>query len=167
METMNDTIDWAADVEAVFEMLADEEFQSRKCLETKAVRHQVNITRSRDTTVIDTRRAVPTDRFPDFARRIVGHSITIVQKDTWRSAAPDGSRSGIIHVTVEGVPIWLKGALRLTPTDWGTLEEIRGDLHASIPLIGNRLERAAMPALEAAVNAEERVGVKWLAERQG
>lgn len=162
---MNDTIEYAASLEAVLEMLTDEEFQSLKCVETKAVRYDVDITRSKDTTAIATRRAVPTERFPDFARRIVGRSITIVQKDVWQNQAPGGRLSGTIHVTVEGVPIWLKGTLGLTPMPWGTHEDIRGDLHASIPLIGNRLERAALPALQAAVNAERRVGQQWLQER--
>ncbi|MBK7722832.1 MAG: DUF2505 domain-containing protein [Austwickia sp.] len=162
---MNDTIDYAASVEDVFTMLTDEEFQSRKCIETKAVRHEVKIYDRGGSTVIDTRRAVPTDRFPDFARAIVGRTITIVQQDTWHAASADGTRTGTIHVTVEGVPIWLKGTLRLSSTAAGTHEIIRGTLHASVPLVGSKLERAAMPALEAAVNAEERVGVTWLAER--
>ncbi len=164
---MNDTIDYSASVEDVFAMLTDEDFQTRKCVETKAVRHEVRIRPKGDSTEIDTRRAVPTDRFPDFARAIVGRTITIVQQDVWHAAGADGSRSGTIHVTVEGVPIWLKGTLLLTPRADGTHEEIRGTLHASVPLLGSKLERACMPALEAAVNAEERVGRQWLAEREG
>lgn len=162
---MNDTIDYPASVEDVFEMLTDEEFQSRKCLETRAVRHEVRIHDKGAATVIETRRAVPTDRFPDFARAIVGRTITIVQQDTWYAAAADGSRSGTIHVTVEGVPIWLKGTLKLMNTARGTHEDIRGTLRASLPLVGSKLERAAMPALQAAVNAEERVGARWLADQ--
>lgn len=163
---MNDTIEYRGSVEDVFAMLTDEAFQARKCVETKAVRHEVKIHQNGDSTVIDTKRAVPTDRFPDFARRIVGRTITIVQQDVWHPAAADGSRSGTIHVTVEGVPIWLKGTLLMQPTSEGTHEEIKGTLHASIPLVGGRLEHACMPALEGAVNAEERVGRQWLQERE-
>lgn len=164
---MNDTIEYPAPVEDVFTMLTDEDFQSRKCIETKAVRHEVHVRQQGASTVIDTKRAVPTDRFPDFARAIVGRTITIVQKDVWHAAGPDGSRTGTIHATVEGVPIWLKGTLLLRATPAGTHEEIKGQLHASVPFVGKKLEGASMPALEAAVKAEERVGVAWLMERAG
>lgn len=159
---MSDTIEFAAGVEEVFAMLTDEEFQDWKCFETKAIAHEVNIRQAGAHTIIGTRRTLPTDNFPDFVRSIVGNKIVIVQEDTWHPAGPDGSRRGTISVHVQSIPLRLHGTLLLTPTATGTHEEIIGDLRASIPLIGSKIEKAAMPAVESAVRAERRVGHAWL-----
>ena len=42
---------------------------------------------------------------------------------------------------------------------------IAGDLKASIPLLGGRVEKAAAPAVVEAIRAEERTGQRWLADR--
>ena len=42
---------------------------------------------------------------------------------------------------------------------------INGDLKASIPLLGGRVEKAAAPAVVHAIHGEERTGRRWLTER--
>jgi hypothetical protein len=54
------------------------------------------------------------------------------------------------------------GSLVLGGSAQGTVETIDGDIKASVPLIGGRLERALEPALLAAIRVEQREGTAWL-----
>ena len=45
----------------------------------------------------------------------------------------------------------------------GTVQHVDGDLKASIPLIGGKIERAVLPAIEGAIRVEERESKAWLA----
>jgi hypothetical protein len=47
----------------------------------------------------------------------------------------------------------------------GTRQTIDGDLKASVPLIGGRIEKAIEPALQGAIRVEQREGRTWLTSR--
>ena len=149
----------------VFAMLVDEDFQDRKLRATGALRWDVDI--SGPTTgggaVVRSTRELPTDRVPDPFRSAVGQTLTLVQTETWDPPAADGSRSGRLELEVRGAPIRLTGTLRLTPTGTGTEETVDGDLKARVPLVGGRIEKAAEPAVRAAIDAEQQIGRDWLA----
>jgi hypothetical protein len=42
---------------------------------------------------------------------------------------------------------------------------IEGELKASVPLVGGRIEKAAAPAVAGAFHGEGETGRRWLAER--
>ena len=65
-------------------------------------------------------------------------------------------------VEISGVPVRLSGELSLRPFGDGTVYEVQGDLKASVPLIGGRIEKAAESAIRAAIRVEERTGRDWL-----
>ena len=65
-------------------------------------------------------------------------------------------------VEIKGAPIRLNGMLALRPDDAGCEEVIAGELKASIPLLGGKMERAAEPALMSAIRKEEEVGLLHL-----
>ncbi len=157
-----ESIEYQASADDVFAMLTTEVFQISKCRATGALNHHVQIDHGSDSAVIMTKRTVPTNKFPDFVKSLVGETLLIVQTDTWKSPSADGGRTGTILVEVEGTPIRLQGSLRLTPTATGCRENIDGDLKCSIPLLGGRIEKAAYPAVQSAINAERRVGHDWL-----
>lgn len=160
-----DSIDYHAPIEDVFQMLTTEVFQVSKCRATGALNQHVEISHGEQTATILTKRTVPTHKFPDFVKGLVGDTLLIVQKDTWAAPSASGARHGTIVVEVEGTPIRLQGTLRLTPTGQGCREDIEGDMKCSIPLLGGRIEKAALPAVQSAINAERRVGHDWLHER--
>lgn len=116
---------------------------------------------------VTTVRTMPTTDFPDAARRLVGESVDVRQVDAWAAPGRDGRRTGTMTVEIAGAPIRMQGDLELLPTDGGSLERVTGDLKASVPLVGGRLEKAAEPAITAAIRTEERVGREWLASRSG
>jgi hypothetical protein len=157
-------IRYDADPATVFAMLADADFQERKCAATGALDHEVEIEEYDDgSAAIRSSRTMPTEHVPDFLRTFIGQALTVVQVDDWQPAAPDGSREGTVVVEIKGAPVRLAAAMTLDPDAGGTRELIDGDLKASVPLIGGRIEKAIAPALQAAIRVEQREGRAWLA----
>ena len=157
------TVDYAATPHEVFAMLADEDFQARKCAATGALSHSVSISAQGDRTVIVSSRDLPTEDFPDFVRSIVGATLAVTETQDWGPAGPDGGRQGTLTVDIAGAPIDLAGTLSLAPGGQGSVEFVEGDLKARIPLIGGKIERAAAPAIESAIKVEQETGQAWLA----
>jgi Protein of unknown function (DUF2505) len=159
---VNARLRYPASCEHVFAMLVDRSFQERVCAATKALRYEVQIEQDAGSAVITTRRELPTDTVPDFARGFVGRTLDVVRVDRWEPPAADGSRDGTVTVEIKGAPIRLNGMLALRPDDAGSEEVIAGELKASVPLLGGKLERAAEPALMSAIRKEEEVGLLHL-----
>jgi Protein of unknown function (DUF2505) len=158
-------IRYTAAPSAVFEMLTNKTFQDRKLSQTGALSWEVQVRLEHGGASIVGRRELPTDQIPDTFKALVGQKISIVQTETWGPAEPDGSRTGTLDIEMGGAPVRMTGTLTLSATDGGTLELVDGDLKARVPLIGGRIERAVEPAVRAAIEAEERIGRAWLAER--
>jgi hypothetical protein len=159
-------IDYAATSHDVFAMLADEDFQNRKCLATGASSHTVSISRQDGRTQIVSRRALPADDFPSFVRSMVGETLTVTETQDWGPSGTDGTRRGTLTVDITGAPISLEGTLTLAPGGEGTVETIEGDLRARIPFLGPKVEQAAAPAIQSAIRVEGENGKAWLATRQ-
>jgi Protein of unknown function (DUF2505) len=157
------TIDYAATPQEVFAMLADEDFQVRKCTANGARGHAVSIGSQGERTTIVSTRDLPTDNLPSYVRSIVGDTLTVTETQDWGPPAADGTRSGRLTVDIAGAPIDLAGTLSLAPGGQGSLETVEGDLKARIPLIGDKLEKAAAPAIQSAIRVESETGKAWLA----
>jgi len=158
-------IHYAAGPGDVFAMLTDKSFQDRKLGQTGAFSWEVEIRLEAGGAVVTSQRAMPTDQVPDAFRALVGAQINITQTETWGPAGPDGGRTGTLVVEVGGTPVRLNGTLSLSADGAGTVEHVNGELKARVPLIGGKIERGAEPAVRAAIDAEERIGQAWLAER--
>jgi hypothetical protein len=59
----------------------------------------------------------------------------------------------------------MRSTVRLAPSGGGSEISIVGDLKASIPLFGGKVEKAAAPAVVDAIRSEQRTGQAWLAQR--
>lgn len=157
-------IHYDADPATAFRMICDVAFQERKCEASGALAHEVEIEEFEDGgAVVTTRRTMPADGLPDFVKTLVGTTLTVVQTDDWAGPAADGSRDGTTVVEISGAPVRFTGSLRLQPSTAGSRQVVAGDLKASVPLVGGRIEKAAEPAIRAAVRAEQRTGDAWLA----
>ncbi len=156
-------IRYAATPDAVGSMLADPSFVDRKCAATGALRHTATVDGDASGAfTVTTVRTMPTDTFPDIARKFVGETVDIRQVDSWDAAGTGGSRSGTVVVEIAGAPLRLTGSLSLQARDGATLQTVDGDLKASVPFIGGKLEKAAEPALKMAIRKEGEVGRQWL-----
>ena len=56
----------------VYAMVTDPAFQERKCVEAGAQRHEAAVSAAGDGTRVVTKRDLPADDLPDFAKSIVG-----------------------------------------------------------------------------------------------
>ena len=160
------SLDYAATPHEVFAMLADEIFQTRKCIATGALSHTVSISANGERTVIVSSRDLPTADFPSFIQTLVGATLAVTETQDWGPAGTDGARQGVITVDIAGAPIDLDGTLSLARNGRGSVETVEGDLRARIPLIGGKIEKAAAPAIESAINVEREIGQSWLATKK-
>lgn len=161
------SLDYAATPQDVFAMMADPDFQNRKLEGNHTLSHTSSVTPKGDQTEIATRRVLPTDGFPDFAKSMIGPKIAVTETIIWSPASVDGSRTGTITIGVGDAPIGMEGTTRLTPTATGSRLEIDGDLKAKIPLFGSKIEKAAEGPIVSAIDHEHEVGVAWLAGDRG
>ncbi len=137
--------------EAVFALIADEEFQQAKCAATSTGKYSVSVTRSADHVVVRSERHLPSDGLPDAARPFVGAELTVVEVQTWGPAEPDGTRRASVDLHVKGAPLTLKAEVALTPAGHGALELLDGELKATVPFIGGLIEQAAAEPILSAV----------------
>ncbi len=154
---------YAAPPDRVMAVLSDPAFQEEKCVETGALSYDVSVTTPGERVVLDTRRRMPMDSVPDFARSFLGGRLEVHETQDWGPAAADGSRDGRLTVEIPGAPIRLSGTLAMRPTATGTTVTIDSVLKASIPLFGGKAEQAAAGPIRAAVAKEEQLAGEWLA----
>lgn len=158
-------IRYDADPQRVFRMIVDPGFQEAKCLASGSVEHEVDVSEHEDggATVVS-RRTMPTANLPDFVRSLVGSTLQLHETQRWHPPSADGTRTGAIEVEIHGAPVRFSGALALAADGGGTHWPIEGEIKASVPFIGGRIERAAEPAVLAGIRVEQRTGTTWLAE---
>ena len=152
----------AADVHA---MLVTPEFREEVCTYQRALEHSVDVTADGDTTTVVIRQSQAMDGAPAAARKVVGSSVEIVQREVWRGGAK-GVRAEFA-MEIPGKPGHLKGEATLVDKGDGTCDEVfSGEVKVNVPLIGGKLEGFIADILTRALRREGRVGEKWL-ERTG
>ncbi|MFN8077233.1 MAG: DUF2505 domain-containing protein [Kineosporiaceae bacterium] len=156
---------YPAEPSAVLAMLTDPAFQERKCRDGHALSHQVSVTPGPDGVTVVVRQEQGTDTFPSFVKSFVGATLTVVETSVWQPVGADGTAQAAITVEIAGAPVVLRARARLQPVDGGSLQRVEGDLKASVPFVGGKIEQAAEPAIRAAIALEERTGQAWLAGR--
>lgn len=153
-----------ADTHTVFAMICDVGFQERKCRANGALEHEVEIEEYEDGgALVTTHRTLPADGIPDFMKSFIGTTLRVSQTDDWAGPGPDGSRAGKATVEIAGAPIRFTATLHLAANGTGSRQSMTGDLKASVPLVGGKIEKAAEPAIRAAIRAEQRTSTAWLA----
>ena len=160
-----ETITYAAAPDAVYAMVTDPDFQVQKCIDAGAEQHEAAVSPNGDGARVVTKRDLPADGLPEFARSIIGSTLSVTETYEWGAAQAGGVRSGTLTVVVQGAPVALRSTVRLAPGSAGTTISIDGDLKASIPLLGGKVEKAAAPAVVHAIRHEQQTGERWLAER--
>ncbi|WP_309080386.1 DUF2505 domain-containing protein [Zhihengliuella sp.] len=110
-------------------------------------------------------RAVPTDRLPDLARKFVGATMTVTQRENWSAPAADGSRTVDIAVDVAGAPVDVKAVQRLVARGGETVVELSGEVKSSVPFLGGKIASAAEPFLGKALNLQAKEAQAWLSAR--
>jgi hypothetical protein len=146
--------DYDATPDEVFAVISDPDFVAAKTKEMSVADHSGAVTTRGDTTVITTKRTLPTDDLPDIARKFVGEVLILLEEQEWGPAGADGSRRADVRLKVEGAPVSLKGTIHLAPKGKGATQDLRADLTAKVPLMGGTIEKAAAPAIVAGIGYE-------------
>jgi hypothetical protein len=148
--------------EQVMAVLADPKFQDAKCEATGALSYEVSVTTPGERTVLDSRRRMPMDSLPDFAKSFLGGQLEVHETQDWGPAGGDGSRDATLAVEITGTPMRLAGTMAMRPTGSGTTVTVRSVLKANIPFFGGKAEEAAAGPIRAAIVKEEQLGTEWL-----
>ena len=112
-------------------------------------------------------RALPA-QVPSVLRAMVGEHITVRERREWSAADADGHRDGVLTVTFDGAPARIDGALALTPQESAACGlSVSGDVKASIPLVGGRVEEFARDQLLRFVAREEELAAQWAVGERG
>jgi hypothetical protein len=147
----------------VFAMITTPDFQHQVCRATGAIDHSVDIEDAGGGATITTTRTLPGDDLPDFVRKFVGSTLHVMRVDHWGAADESGARTGTVVVEIKGAPVRLTGSIALTSDGSGSAQRVDGDLKASVPLVGGKIEKTAEPAIRAAIAKEQEIGNGWLA----
>ncbi len=158
---------YAASPAEVRRMLTTPEFREEVCTYQRALEHSVEIHPEGDTTsvVITQRQAM--DGAPAAARKVVGNSVQIVQREMWSGPhGGDGAPTADFAMEIPGKPGHLKGTITLVDTGSGGCDEVfTGEVKVNVPLLGGKLEGSVADILTRALRREGRVGVTWLESR--
>ena len=140
-------------------MLADPDFRQAVCTFQQVEDSAVTIEEFDDGSMtVDLDRTYGTDLVPSFARKFVGDTIALVQREEWSS--PTEAR---FEVSIPGKPGEITGTARLAQSGPDTVESVSLDVRVSIPLVGGKLEDLVAGLMRDAFRAENKVGLKWLA----
>ena len=111
-------------------------------------------------------RTLPTDRLPDIAKKFVGTTLTVTQKENWAAPAADGSREASIELSVGGVPLKVNAVQRLVAVAEGTRVDVDGKVSSSIPFLGDKIAKQAEPMIGKALTIQASQAGKWIESRK-
>lgn len=152
------TLRYDASPAEVFAMLGDPVFRERVCEAQHVSEATVEIDGVDDTMTVSIDQRRPSDGIPSFAKKFVGDTIHIAQREEWSSAT-----DAVLDVTIPGKPGHMKGTITLRPDGDGTVETVTGELKVHIPIVGGKIEGLVIELFEHALEAEQRIGKTWLA----
>ncbi|HPB73353.1 MAG TPA: DUF2505 domain-containing protein [Phycicoccus sp.] len=154
--------DYDATPDEVFAILSDPAFVHDTVIRMSVADHSSEVVERGATTIITTVRSLPTDDFPEVAKRFVGEVLILREEQQWGPRAADGGRVAELKLRIDGAPVSVRGTLRLSPTRTGTAQDFQAQVTARVPLVGGSIERAAAPAVIAGIEAEVGLIKEWL-----
>ena len=84
---------------------------------------------------------------PGFAKKLIPASTTVTQTYVWEPAREDGSREGKWSAAIKGAPVSMGGPTELRTTRSGSVHVFSGEVKASVPVVGGKLESFALDSL--------------------
>ncbi|MEU4196368.1 DUF2505 domain-containing protein [Kribbella sp. NPDC026611] len=150
-----------ASPEEVFAIVTDTTFREQACAKTKALSYDVQVSESGGNTVVRVKREMAATDIPDMARKFVGQTLTVVQTETWRPAAADGSRTADVTGEISNTPVTLKGKASIGAQGGKTVQAIDLDVKVAVPLIGKKLEPFVVDAIRSGLQKEHDLGREW------
>lgn len=85
--------------------------------------------------------------FPGFARKIVPPDTAVTHTYEWGPPLADGTVAGTWSTEIKGAPLLIGGTTAIRPEGDGAVHLYKGQIKASVPVIGGRLEVFALDNL--------------------
>jgi hypothetical protein len=148
-----------ATIEQVVAMLGDPEFREAVAGYQRAVRSSADVSGTGAGRTARIEIVHGTEQVPSFARKFVGDEISIVQQETWTT-----DTHADVLVTIPGKPGDMTGTLDLAQVGDDVVETVLLTVKVNIPFVGGKVEDLIAGLLSKAYRAENKVGLKWLAE---
>lgn len=153
---------YPAPLDEVATMLRDPAFRQQVCERQHVLSYDVRVEDRpggpADATRVTVSQVQRVRKVPAFAAKLVGEQIEITQQEEWRSR-----REGDVTITVPGVPVTVRGTVRLQELDTVTVETVDLTLKVALPLVGGKLEALLADLVTKALDAEAEVGRDYLA----
>lgn len=137
---------------AVLKMFADKAYFERKYRElgfgnVEVLEHSADAKRFR----IKVRYTAPNSApLPDFAKKFLGETNTIVQSDTWDL----DRKTGRLEAEIKGVPVKVSADMKLADEGAGSANTLKWTLSCGIPFIGGKLEEVVAGDIKAKGKAD-------------
>jgi hypothetical protein len=142
-------------------MMADPDYVRARAEHTGATHVSVRVSdRADGCTVVNVDRTLPA-QVPSFAAALVGETLTIEEEQTWPSIVADRCTVDL-RARFSG-PLAFTGTAQVVGSGDLTTVTTTGELKASVPFIGGRIEGLAKEQIERYLAAEEQVAADWLA----
>lgn len=116
-----------------------------------------------DAPLFRVRAVIPPTMVPTAYRTFVPARLTLTLVEAWHPGAGDRSPGGTLTVEFDGVPARASATFRLDAAEQGCERRYQGEVTAKVPLVGKKLESAAVGAMERVVRAEESAARAYLA----
>lgn len=151
---------YEAGADEVYAMLVDPIFREEVCEYQRVLRYAVVVEETDDGLSVDVDQVQSSRGIPSSVRTFVGEEIEIEQRELWYS--PTDAR---LEVTIPGKPCRMSGRISLRERDGTTVESVTGEITVSVPFLGRKVEEMVGQVFGYALNAENAVGQRWLADR--
>lgn len=146
-----------ATVDQIASLVTDAAFREAVADYQRTVRNSVSVEDVGSARQVVVELVHGTERVPSFARKFVGDEIPIVQTEDWRGGAAE------IRVAIPGKPGDVKGSAHISQRGDDVVESVELTVKVGIPLVGGKIEELIAGLLVKALDAEHKVGEKWLA----
>jgi len=84
---------------------------------------------------------------PGFAKRLIPANTTVTLTYLWESTNDDDSRQGMWSTDIKGAPVSIGRPIALRRVGSGSVHAFGGEVRASVPLVGGKLESFALDNL--------------------
>ena len=148
---------YEAPLDTVARMLSDPAFREEVCVEIGATSYDVTIDGDSSAKDVTIDMQLPTEGIPSFAKKFVGATTTVVQAESWSTPG-----HGDVKVTIPGKPGEMVGTAVLVEKDGVTTETVELEIRVRIPLVAGRIEDLISKLLSKSLQAEHRVGQRYL-----
>jgi uncharacterized protein DUF2505 len=148
VKTIHEDFEYTSGPDKLFALIADGDFQLELIAhlggQDPELLERTATTEGGVTLVTRQRTAV---ELPGFAKKLIPASTMVTQTYVWEPAREDGSRKGTWSADIKGAPVSMGGPTELRATRSGTTQSFDGDVKASVPLVGGKLESFALENL--------------------